>query len=548
MQSQTTNDVLALHSGGGCFNAMLDRKGRLQAFFSTHRFEDEYWIIIERAQVPAFQQRLETHLFLEEVSADEVGADTLQILVEGPRALIFLAGMLGGSAATLPDEPHAFTAIRLLGDEVLAFRHSESGEDGFLIVPAPGEAQALYEALLERGGEYSVPEIEEPALHALRFEAGVGQFGRDVDEGVIISETPMVRDAVSYDKGCYQGQEVVQRLRTYGAPKQALMGLVVEGEGAVLPAPGDALTVQGEKIGRMRSSQWSPTFAAWLAYAYLDRNHRTPDQVLEVEGPKGTVCARVAPLPFYTGRSRAENARIHYDEALRQFEADTHDEQDTAIELLKEAIILRPDFEDAYEALGVILHRHQRTDEAIQAMKQLERINPNSVMAHTNLSVFYVSKGLIQEAEAEKAKAEHLQLKQQLDARETQRMAAAQRATIRREAQERIQMFREVLEVDPEDPVALLGLGRAHVQLEEPEQALPYYEQACHLHPDYSAAFLDWGKCLEFLGRVEEAAKVYANGIAAAGRKGDLMPLREMERRRKALTRPPAQSSPAATE
>ena len=94
-------------------------------------------------------------------------------------------------------------------------------------------------------------------------------------------------------------------------------------------------------------------------------------------------------------------------------------------------------------------------------------------------------------------------------------------------------MFREVLELDPEDPVALMGLGKCYLQLEQCEEAAPLFAAATRARKDYSAAYLEWGKCLEVLGKPEAAAEVYGWGIEAAGRKGDLMPLREMERRLK---------------
>ncbi|MBX7257152.1 MAG: tetratricopeptide repeat protein, partial [Candidatus Hydrogenedentes bacterium] len=217
------------------------------------------------------------------------------------------------------------------------------------------------------------------------------------------------------------------------------------------------------------------------------------------------------------------------------FESDAHDKDDKAILLLQEAVLLHPAFEDAYEALGVILNRHHRVDEAIHYMQILASLNPDCIMAHTNLSVFYVAKGMIAEAEEEKAKAAVLQMRQTRDARRAEELAAEERERIRREALERIGMFKEVLEIDPEDPLATYGMGMAHMQLSEYAEAIPYLEQATRLQKDYSVAFLNLGKCLEFSGEREHAIAAYRLGIEAAGRKGDLMPLREMERRLRAL-------------
>ena len=96
-------------------------------------------------------------------------------------------------------------------------------------------------------------------------------------------------------------------------------------------------------------------------------------------------------------------------------------------------------------------------------------------------------------------------------------------------------MFEEVLEIDPDDPVATFGLGKAHVQLGKFEDAIPHLRHATEVQKDFSAAFLDLGKCHEFIGQAAEAIATYREGIAVASRKGDLMPMHEMERRLKAL-------------
>lgn len=540
LHAQTTNDVVGLESGFGNMQAILDRKGCVQAYFSLHRWEDEFWAIIEKVQLPALLGRVETHLFLEEVKVEEVGADTAQILLEGPRAVVLIANQHGealDAAQHLPQVPFSFAPIHFLDHEVLVFRQGESGEDGFLLSPAPGEAQSLYLRLEDVGYDFFLTSVGEEARETLILESGMPRWGRGIDADCIIAETPLADCAVSYEKGCYLGQEVVARLKAYGSPKQRLAGLLIEDDGAPVPMK-DALLYEGEKkIGQVTRSTFSPTLNAWLALAYLDREHRSSGHrySLNTGSTESAFNAVVAHWPVHVPRTRRENAQHFYDEALRLFEADTNDEDETSIHILMEALLLAPDFEDAYEALGVILHRHHRVDDAIHFMRKLAALNPNCVMAHTNLSVFYMSQGKIQEAEDEKALANQLEFKQQLDARQAEKAAKAERERLKAEAEQRIGMFLEVLEIDPEDPVATMGLGQAYIQLERHGDAIPYLETATRVQKDFSAVYLNLGKCHEVLGNVADAKKTYATGIEVAGRKGDLMPMREMERRLKQL-------------
>ncbi|MCC6154479.1 MAG: hypothetical protein IT367_12005, partial [Candidatus Hydrogenedentes bacterium] len=160
LQSQTSNDVVALQSGQGHANTILDRKGRLQAHFTLHRWEEEYWLIIEKQQAPRLMGQLDSHLFIEDVRMVDAGDEVEQLLVQGPRALHFLAKLLDNDAATasemLPAETYGCHPIELCGHQVLAFRISETGEDGYLFVTQQGEAQPLLESLLDAGKDFGI--------------------------------------------------------------------------------------------------------------------------------------------------------------------------------------------------------------------------------------------------------------------------------------------------------------------------------------------------------------------------------------------------------
>jgi folate-binding protein YgfZ len=554
LQSQTTNDVLALKSGEGHHNAALDRQGRLQAHFTLHRWAGEFWMLVERAQSVHLLQHLDAHLFIEDAKMEETGGELDQLVIQGPKSLLFLAHVLGTDhVATndlLPHTLHGVHPVELAGVEALAFRESPAGEDGYVLVLEKGKGRALLDELLSRAHEFGLDalEVSPAAQEILRIEAGLPRFGADIDNTQVIPETSLERDCISYTKGCYLGQEVVARLKTYGSPKRALMGLLVRNTGN--PPASHALNahpivtnllIDGKSIGQITSTCFSPTLNAYIALASLDRDHRTPGQSLPTSISFGSTLSfskekvEVRALPFYEAPSREDRAHTLYDRALQLFQHDPDDINPAAIPLLEEALLLHPRFEDAYEVLGVILHRQGRTDDAIGIMRQLAALNPDCLMAHTNLSVFYVAKGLIPEAEEEKAKAAVLQIQRAGAERVARETADAERRRIEDEARERIRMFIEVLDIDPDDPLATFGLGKAYIQLNQFAEALPHLTRATQLQKDYSAAWLDLAKCHEFLGHTADAVATYRLGIAAAARKGDLMPMREMERRLKAL-------------
>lgn len=545
LNAQTTNDVAVLSPGMGHAGAMLERKGRLTAFFTLHRWGDEFWLILDKACAPALFAQLGDHHFSEDVSWSDAGDDLDQLVVQGPRSVAFLAGLDGGDLpldSGLPADLYGVRPVAILRRQALAFRLSLTGEDGYLFAVRRGEGPALLHDLLKRGEDEGVLEVPAAAREILRIEAGLPRYGVDLDASNRPAETPLEREAVSTAKGCYIGQEVTARLRAYGSPKQSLMGLLLDETGAAPPAPGAELLCDGRRVGRVTSSASSPTLARPLALAYLDRGHRVPGSDLDLVAlPDNTrFRARVVSLPFIRPPTRQDRARRLYDQALTRFERDARDVDRSVVQMLHEAVLLAPGDEDIYEALGVVLHRQGRTDEAIRVMQALARLRPDSVMAHTNLSVFYAAKGLRDEAEREKAVAAGIEIRQAGERRKAAEIAEVERDRLRRDARERIRMFREILEIEPDDPLAVFGMGMAHAQLEDHVAALPWLERAVDLQEDYSAGLLNLGKCHEALGHIEEARQAYTRGIAAAARKGDLMPLREMERRLVAIDPAPS--------
>jgi glycine cleavage system aminomethyltransferase T len=112
-------------------------------------------------------------------------------------------------------------------------------------------------------------------------------------------------------------------------------------------------------------------------------------------------------------KKREERSQKITEEALEIFARAQEMNQDgaygQAIELLRKALTENPKNEDAYESLGVILAKQGKITDAIKVMHQLEMINPNSIMAQTNLSIFYMKLGDKETAEEHKAKGTILQ-------------------------------------------------------------------------------------------------------------------------------------------
>ncbi len=247
---------------------------------------------------------------------------------------------------------------------------------------------------------------------------------------------------------------------------------------------------------------------------------------------KATVCT----LPFYHADPPQVVARHLYAEALKLYPDEKDDiSESPAVERLRHALELDPVFEDAYEALGVILSKRDRLDEAIMLMKQLAALNPDSVMAHTNLSVFYVEQGLKDEAEEEKAISMSIRMRLAAQQANAQKKDEEKKAQELEEASSRMEMFKQVLEIDSEDLLANYGVGSCYVVLGEFEGAVPFLQKAIEVKPTYTLAYSSLAQAFEGCGQVQEAIDAYQKGIEVASKRGDMTPLADMQKRLAAL-------------
>jgi folate-binding protein YgfZ len=136
------------------------------------------------------------------------------------------------------------------------------------------------------------------ALEMVRIEAGIPRFGLDMDESNLPPESGIDSRAVSYTKGCYIGQEVIARIRTYGHVTKTLRGLRLADDLKELPKKGDKL-FQGEKeIGFVTSALASPFLKANVALGYVRREYHPSGAELTLRTAQGESPVKIVTLPF----------------------------------------------------------------------------------------------------------------------------------------------------------------------------------------------------------------------------------------------------------
>ena len=522
LQTQTTNDVLQIQIGQGQNNAITDRQARLIANFSVHRAaENEALIMVESSQKELLLNHIKTYLFREEVEFTTLNYTLLAL--QGPKSPLVLEKIFEDQS--LPDKPNDTAQLTLDGNQVALILRSLTGEEGHILCFQNELKDSLIQKILNT--ETPLIEVGKTAREMLRIEAGIPIFGKDMDQKNILPETGLEHSCVSYNKGCYIGQEVIARIKTYGAPNFALMGLIIEGSD--LPPYNGTLRLGDKKIGIIKSSVRSVSLDKIISLAYIQKDHRSPDIDLEATIDNSSVKVKTCLLPFYQAQTRKDHSKILLTQALKVYK--NQEDLDRPIAILRESIELDPKNAAAYEALGVFLSKQDKLDEAIALMKRLTEINPQEIMAHSNLSVYYMKQGRIEDAENEKAEATAIQFEQAIEKNMAKKLKKKEAEQKKKDMEERVGMFKQVLEIDPKDQVANFGLGSIYLETGRYQEGLEPLKTVVEEYQDYSAAYLLLGKTWEKLSNKEEAIQVYKKGIAAASKKGDLMPLKDMQNR-----------------
>lgn len=293
-----TCDLRNLAAGEGAYGFFTDPKGKIIADGGFLATEDELWVELPEGRGALIAGHLRKYVVADQVDIEE--ADLASIRLVGPRVEEWLAreadlaGVLGGWAG-------GKTAT--VGDEVLVRGDLRLGSPGAVVACPRDRVATLGDALLASG----LAEVEEPAVAAVRLEAGIPWFARDfasevVDghhetgEGFFPQETGIGEWGVSYEKGCYLGQEVIARIHFRGKVNRLLRGLVFE-PGAELPSS-TGLTHAGETVGHAGSLAFSPRLDRPVGLAIVHRKVPPEAELSTEHGP-----CRLVELPFGTAGS-----------------------------------------------------------------------------------------------------------------------------------------------------------------------------------------------------------------------------------------------------
>lgn len=276
LHAMTTNHVEQLTPGNGCYAYFLSAQGRILADVNLLCRPDHFLLDTEPETLDKIYQHLDKFIIADDVTLENATGSVAGIALEGPDAAAILRRI--GAPAPEADYANEDWGTRLV------VRMSITGGPGFmLIAPADGKERLIAE-LQAAGAVAAEPE----AFRIVRIENGRPRYGEDISERYLAQEANQAR-ALHFSKGCYLGQEIVERVRSRGQVHRVLMPLRIDA--AEPPAPGTKLQVQGVNAAEITSAVYSPSLGKVAALAYVRTEHAKPEEQLTMGDADATVAA-----------------------------------------------------------------------------------------------------------------------------------------------------------------------------------------------------------------------------------------------------------------
>ena len=271
LHAMTTNHIQQLTPGTGCYAYFLSAQGRILADVNVLCWPEALLLDTEPETREKIFQHLDKFIIADDVVLEDLTPVLSTIAIEGPES----AEVLRKLGAPVPASEYASEAW---GNRWVA-RLSFTGSTGFFVL-LPAADKAAFTQELEAGGTIAAnPEDAE----TVRLEHGKPRYGQDLTERFLAQEANLPH-AVHFSKGCYLGQEIVERVRSRGQVHRLLLPIQIEGS-----APPPAGTKAEGTLAEITSAAYSPALGKVAALAYVRGDKTKPGSELSFEGRNATV-------------------------------------------------------------------------------------------------------------------------------------------------------------------------------------------------------------------------------------------------------------------
>ncbi|HEX8815348.1 MAG TPA: folate-binding protein [Terriglobales bacterium] len=285
LNGMITNNIRDLSQGRGVYAFLLNPQGHILGDLYAYNRGEDILLDIDQFQLPKILSTFDHYIIMDDVEVVDVSGKLAAIGIAGPQSRKTLQSA-GFDVSAL--EPLQFVAVNWRNSPSTLVRSDSPAVESYELWLDPAQSAEAQKSLVAAGAQPVGAEAQE----LLRIASGIPRYGQDIRERDLPQETSQQR-ALHFSKGCYIGQEIVERIRSRGAVHRVFTGFLAHGD---LPVPGPAIQIDGKDVGEITSSAVIPigTQDVSVALGYLRREAALPGKTLLAAGAKLTI----APLPF----------------------------------------------------------------------------------------------------------------------------------------------------------------------------------------------------------------------------------------------------------
>lgn len=280
-----TNNVRDLPAGHGVYAFLLNPQGRILGDLYAYNRGDSLVVDTDRSQLQKLLEIFDKYIIMDDVEVADVTGKLGAVGIAGPKASEVLRS---AGLDFSPLQPLSFVDLTWRDVSLTVVRGDSPRVESYEVWLPPENQSLFLDAI--RTTE-AIP-VGKTALNLLRIAEGIPRFGQDIRERDLPQETGQQR-ALHFTKGCYIGQEIVERIRSRGSVHRMFTGFTVDGP---LPLPGMKINVDGKDVGEITSSASLPlrTGQHNVALGYIRREVATSRKPIQIDG----IILNVTPVPF----------------------------------------------------------------------------------------------------------------------------------------------------------------------------------------------------------------------------------------------------------
>jgi folate-binding protein YgfZ len=303
----TSNDIESLADGRGTLALLLNPQGRVLAELEVYAQPEKLTLLSHGSQRERTVATLKKFVIGSKVVVDDLTGKMGTLALQGPRAAALVEQLTGIRLADAPELSIHDAVVDGIAVQLLRRSHfvaaESTGAPGAEFLATREDLPALWRKFLAAVRAQGGAPIGMAALNALRLEAGIPWFPADFNDGMIPHEAALENTHISFNKGCYTGQEIVERVRSRGHVNRKRVSLKFSvaqpppaGSKLRSPATKGASNLPGSpaepgspaasaaEVGTVTSAAFSPAVGSAIGMGYVRREYFAPGSTLEFDG------------------------------------------------------------------------------------------------------------------------------------------------------------------------------------------------------------------------------------------------------------------------